>query len=174
MFRCITFGIQNNLVKLLNHPMQQMKKLRLREGTMHAYTHSAGQWGSQHLLYSRSSLFSSPLPPCTLGGGQPICPSALVQLGLQSPTVNAHLPDVTRNRAFGLRPWNQDIHLASNMPRGDQVRVHTRFSPGNSLSWELKPRGSDRVPRISRKESTALGAPSLCPLGHRMLESLVS
>lgn len=101
---------------------------------------------------------SSPHPSlhAHLVGGSP---SALVQLGLQSPTVNAHLPDVTRNRAFGQRPWNQDIHLASNMPRGDQVRVHTRFPPGNSLSWELKPRGSDRVPRISRKESTALGAP---------------
>ena len=52
-FRFRTLDIQNNLMKMLNHPMQQKKKLRLREG-MNAQIHSAGQWESQYLISSRS------------------------------------------------------------------------------------------------------------------------
>lgn len=88
--------IQNNLMKMLNHPMQQKKKLRLREG-MNAPILSAGQWESQYLISSRSLLFSPPsLHAHSVKGSW----SALVELGLQSHIVNARLADVTR---YGLQ-----------------------------------------------------------------------
>lgn len=42
VFRFKTLDIQNNLMKMLNHSMQQIKKPRLRE-EMHAQVTSAGQ-----------------------------------------------------------------------------------------------------------------------------------